>query len=197
MPVEVMHVIVGLGNPGNVYGKTRHNAGFMVLDDVSLTFGIPLNQAKYDCRFGRGTIEGTKVILVKPMAFMNNSGPPVQRLLHFFKIPAKDMLVIHDEIDLMYGRIKIIEKGGHAGHQGVRSLIAALGDNDFPRLRIGVGRPETKKDVIDHVLGTFTAEEEQKLEKIITKAREYVVLLLNKGIKEGMNQVNKRKLFIE
>jgi PTH1 family peptidyl-tRNA hydrolase len=196
-PGESTHIIVGLGNPGNQYAKTRHNAGFMVINEVALYCGIPLNHSKFDNRFGRGTIQGIDVILVKPMAFMNKSGPPVQQLLHFFKIPAKNLLVIHDDIDLMYGRVKLIAKGGDAGHQGVRSLIATLGDNDFPRLRIGVGRPDKNNDVINHVLSTFTKEEEQILGKIITKARECIVLLLEKGIKECMNQVNNRKWFIE
>jgi len=178
-------------------GESRHNVGFMVLEEVALDCSIPLNHSKYNNRFGRGKIEGTDVILVKPMAFMNNSGPPVQQLLHFFKLPAKNLIVIHDDIDLIYGRIKLIEKGGDAGHQGVRSLITILGDNDFPRLRIGMGRPDKNNDVINHVLGTFTEEEERILEKIITKAREWIILLLEKGIKEGMNQVNNRKWFIE
>jgi PTH1 family peptidyl-tRNA hydrolase len=197
LSLEGTHLIVGLGNPGSRYEKSRHNAGFMVIDNVALAFGIPLNSKKYDNRFGRGAIEIHDVILAKPMAYMNNSGPSVQKLLRFFKLQSQNMLVIHDDIDLSYGRIKLMEKGGHGGHKGIQSLISALGDNHFPRLRIGVGRPDTKNGVIDHVLGSFTSTEEQILEKIIEKARECVALFLNKGITEGMNQVNNRKLLIE
>ena len=110
MSLEDTWAIVGLGNPGSRYEKTRHNIGFMIIDDMSRTFGIQLNKSKCDCRFGRGTIENCNIILAKPMAFMNNSGFPVQKLLHYFKIPSNNMLIIHDDIDLVYGRIKIMEK---------------------------------------------------------------------------------------
>jgi len=197
LSLEGTHLIVGLGNPGSRYEKSRHNVGFMAVDNVSLAFSIPLHRTKFENRFGHGTIENTDVILVKPMGFMNNSGPCVQRLLNFFKVPVQKMLVIHDDIDLAYGRIKMMAKGGHGGHKGIQSVMSTLGDSDFPRMRIGVDRPAFKTDVVDHVLGPFTASEEQILDKIIAKARDYVVLFLNKGIKDTMNQVNNRKLLIE
>lgn len=196
MPVSNVILMVGLGNPGRSYEETRHNAGFMVVDNISDNFDIPLARKKHDTVFGRGAIEGRDVILAKPMAFMNNSGPPIRRLAHFFKIPVSDLFVIHDDIDLVYGRLKIMEKGGHGGHKGIESLTKAFGSSDFPRLRIGVGRPDITSDVTNHVLGKFTREEEQILGEVITRAREGVLLLLRKGVKEGMNQINSRRLLI-
>jgi peptidyl-tRNA hydrolase, PTH1 family len=189
-------LLVGLGTPGRSYEKTRHNAGFLALDEISNPAGIPLGKSKYDTLFGRGTIEGTDVILAKPMAFMNNSGPPIQKLARFFRIPVSNLLVIHDDIDLMFGRLKIKEKGGHGGHKGIESLSMAFGTGDFHRFRIGVGRPKTRSHVTDHVLGRFTRDEEQVLGKIITSTREGIILLLKKGLTEGMNQINNRKLLI-
>jgi PTH1 family peptidyl-tRNA hydrolase len=196
MPVDNAILIVGLGNPGHRYERTRHNAGFMVLDDISDRFNIPLDRKKHDAAFGRGTIEGRDVILAKPMAFMNNSGPPIQQLAHFFKIPAAGLFIIHDDIDLVYGRLKIMERGGHGGHKGIESLNKAFNSSDFPRLRIGVGRPDITSDVTNHVLGRFTGEEADILGEVISSARKALLLLLKKGVTEAMNQVNKRKLLI-
>jgi len=196
MPVENTILIAGLGNPGRRYGKTRHNAGFMVIDDLSRGFAIPLDREKHEIRFGRGIIEGMCVLLAKPMAFMNNSGPPIQRLARFFRIPVQNLLVIHDDIDLDYGRLKMIAKSSHGGHKGIRSLIAAFSTGDFPRLRVGVGRPVSKAETTGHVLGRFTPEEEQILGKIIARSREGVLLFLRKGLTEGMNQINNRTLLI-
>jgi PTH1 family peptidyl-tRNA hydrolase len=193
MPVKSARLIVGLGNPGTTYEETRHNVGFMVVDHIAATFGIPLSKSKYDTRYGSGVIEGVDVLLAKPMAFMNNSGPPVQKLAHFFKIPAKQMVIIHDDIDLAYGRLKITEAGGHGGHNGVRSLATAMGNADFSRLRIGIGHPGSRDHVTGHVLGRFTSEDKRALDDVITRARQGLVVLLSRGIEEGMNQVNSRK----
>ncbi|MEE8398815.1 MAG: aminoacyl-tRNA hydrolase [Desulfobacterales bacterium] len=192
MPVKNSRLIVGLGNPGTPYENTRHNVGFMVVDDIADRFGIPLSKSKYNAQYGRGVIEGIDVLLAKPMDFMNNSGPPVQKLAHFFKIPAEQMIIIHDDIDLAYGRLKIVETGGHGGHNGVRSLAAAMGNAGFPRLRIGVGHPGSKDHVTDHVLGRFTSDEKSALDTVIARARQAIVVLLRSGIKEGMNLVNNR-----
>jgi len=188
-----VRLVVGLGNPGREYEKTRHNAGFMAVDHIAQTFSISLDKSKFNTVFGKGLIEGVDVILAKPMAFMNKSGPPVQNLAGYFKILSKDMLVIHDDIDLDFGRIKIIEKGGHGGHNGVRSLMDAFGVGDFPRIRIGIGRSGTGADVTDHVLGKYSADESKTLGQIITGARDAVVTILCKGIKDGMNRFNKKR----
>jgi len=188
-----VRLVVGLGNPGGQYESTRHNAGFMAVDSISKAFSIPLDKRKFNTDFGKGSIEGVEVMLAKPMAFMNKSGPPVQKLAGYFKILYKDMLVIHDDIDLDFGRIKIIEKGGHGGHNGVRSLMDAFGVGDFPRIRIGIGRSGTGADVTDHVLGKYSADESKTLGQIITGARDAVVTILCKGIKDGMNRFNKKR----
>ena len=194
MPQKRLHLVVGLGNPGDDFVKTRHNAGFMVVDKLAKTFSIPLERRKFETSFGRGLIEGIEAILAKPMAFMNISGPPVQKLANYFRIPCEDMLVIHDDIDLAFGRLKIKEKGGDGGHKGLRSFIDAFGGGDFVRLRIGIGRSEPESSVADYVLDRFSSNERKILDRIITRARDAVVTTLCKGIKEGMNRFNNKKL---
>ena len=196
MPRNKLKLVVGLGNPGNEYRNTRHNTGFMVADKIALDFNISLNKKKFDSVFGRGFIENAEALLAKPMAFMNRSGPGVQKLAHYYRIPCKDMLVIHDDIDLAYGRLKIKEKGGHGGHNGIRSLMDAFGADDFIRLRIGVGRSAAGAGVTGHVLGRFSPEQSQTLARIISKARDAVVTVLGQGTKVGMNLFNGKDLKI-
>jgi PTH1 family peptidyl-tRNA hydrolase len=188
--------VVGLGNPGKNYQDTRHNAGFMVADKIAQDFNIDPNIKKFDLVFGRGFVEDVEILLAKPQAFMNRSGPPVQNLAHYFRIQCKDMIVIHDDIDLAYGRLKIKEKGGHGGHNGLRSLMDAFGGGDFVRLRIGVGRSGAGADVTGHVLGRFSQEQSQILDRIITNARDAVVTILSQGTKAGMNLFNGKDLRI-
>jgi len=190
MPHKKLRLVVGLGNPGAAYAATRHNIGFMVLEAVADSHGIPLDQRKFNTVWGRGAVEGLAVVLAEPQAFMNRSGPPVQQLAHYYRILCEDVLVIHDDIDLTFGRFKIKEKGGHGGHNGVRSLIEALGGGAFVRLRIGVGRSENGDGVVDHVLGRFNAWEQSVLPDVITQARDAVETILCKGAKEGMNRFN-------
>jgi len=196
MPQKRLHLVVGLGNPGDAYLKTRHNAGFMVVDEVAEAFSIPLVKRKFDTIFGRGSVDGVEVILIKPMAFMNLSGPPVLKIANYFKILCEDMLAIHDDIDLAFGRLKINEKGGDGGHKGVRSLMDAFGGGDFVRLRVGVGRPEARISAADYVLNGFSAKEIEVLDQITTKARDAVVTILCKGTKEGMNRFNNKRILI-
>ena len=188
--------MVGLGNPGESYSETRHNAGFLTADKISEAFSIAFAKRKFDTRFGIGSVDGIKVILAKPMAFMNRSGPQVQKIAGYFRILCEDMLVVHDDIDLAFGRLKIKEKGGDGGHRGIRSLIDAFGGGDFVRLRIGVGRPETGIGAADYVLGKFTSEERKNLDRIITTAKDAVVTILCKGTKEGMNRFNDKRIVI-
>jgi PTH1 family peptidyl-tRNA hydrolase len=188
--------VAGLGNPGKSYHDTRHNAGFMVADKIAQDFNIEINNRKFDLVFGRGFVDGVEILLAKPLAFMNRSGPPLQKLAHYFRIQCKDVLVIHDDIDLAYGRLKIKEKGGHGGHNGIRSLMDAFGGGDFVRLRIGVGRSAAGDDVTGHVLGKFSAQQSQLLTRIITGARDAVVTVLSQGTKVGMNLFNGKDLKI-
>jgi PTH1 family peptidyl-tRNA hydrolase len=196
MSQKRVRLVVGLGNPGKSYETTRHNAGFMVLDEVADTYAIDLANRKFDAVFGRGFIDGVKVILVKPTAYMNRSGPPVQNVANYFRIRCEDMLVIHDDIDLALGRLKIKEKGGDGGHKGLRSIIDAFGCSDFTRLRVGVGRSGVNADVTDHVLGGFNADETEILPRIVESARDAVITILCKGTKEGMNRFNDKRFTI-
>jgi PTH1 family peptidyl-tRNA hydrolase len=187
-----MRLIVGLGNPGAQYAKTRHNAGFMVIDKLAGEYGISVNKNKFDVRYGRGDIEDQAVMLAKPMAFMNRSGSPVQKLAAYFNIDSKDLIIIHDDIDLAFGRLKIKEKGGHGGHRGLKSIIQAVGEDAFVRLRIGVGRSETGSSVSDHVLGPFYDDESTLLDGILNRARDALVTILTEGPKAGMNRFNEK-----
>ena len=191
-----LQLVVGLGNPGKKYDWTRHNAGFLVADRIADEFDISFHKKKFNSVFGRGIIETVDVVLAKPMAYMNRSGLPVRQLADFYKIHGKDMLVIHDDIDLAFGRLKIKEKGGHGGHNGIKSLMNAFGGGEFTRLRIGVGRSETGTSVTDHVLGKFSAEQKQNLNEIISRAQDAVVTILCKGPKIGMNFFNSKNFII-
>ena len=194
MPQKKVFLVVGLGNPGDAYVKTRHNAGFIVLDKLAESFSIPVEKKKCNALFGRGLIEGSEVILAKPMAFMNLSGIPVQKILNYFKIPFEDMLVMHDDIDLAFGRLQIKENGGHGGHKGLKSIIETVGSGNFIRLRIGIGRSEDNIDVVNYVLGQFNTNEKKILDRITEKAHDAVVTTICKGTKEAMNIFNDKRL---
>ncbi|MBF0120971.1 MAG: aminoacyl-tRNA hydrolase [Desulfobacterales bacterium] len=188
-----MHLIIGLGNPGHEYERTRHNIGFLVIDELSNSFSIPLKKTKFDAVFGKGLIENKEVLLAKPISFMNRSGYPVFGLANYFMISSEDILVIHDDIDLALGIIKIKEKGGHGGHRGIKSLIDVLGSNDFIRLRIGINRPESDKiTVSNYVLGNFNNVESKSLSLILDKAKDAAVTILCKGAKDAMNNFNNK-----
>jgi len=194
MSAGTLHVVAGLGNPGDKYRGTRHNVGFLVIDALSLEYGIPVDRRKFDGFYGRGSISGAEVILIKPQSFMNRSGIPIFRLREYFGISHGNMLVIHDDIDLVYGRIKIKVKGGHGGHNGVRSIIDTLGDGNFNRLRVGIGRSGNESNVTGHVLGRFSPDEKKILEQIVARSRDAAVTILCEGTKEGMNRFNERTI---
>ena len=184
-------MIVGLGNPGPRYSKTRHNIGFEVIETISREFVISMKMHPANARVGRGRIQGREVVLVQPMAYMNLSGNPVYQLAQSFGLSCEDMLIVHDDMDLAFGRIKIKEKGGSGGHNGIQSLIDAFGGGDFARLRMGIGRPEAGMNAVDHVLSSFKLEESKMLEHIISRARDATVTVLCNGAKEGMNRFNR------
>ncbi len=188
-----MHLVVGLGNPGKAYEKTRHNAGFMVVDALAAQFSISMAQRTKALRYGTGTIAGHAVILAKPQGYMNRSGPPVQRLCRELNLSSEAVTVIHDDIDIPLGNIKIKEKGGHGGHKGVRSLMDALGSDRFIRIRVGIGRPESAAGVTDYVLEDFAPEEKEILDEVVQRAKEAVVCILTRGTEEGMNRFNTSK----
>ena len=191
---RTVHVIAGLGNPGDKYRETRHNVGFFVIDALSSEYAIPFDRKKFDAFYGRGSVRGAEVILVKPQSYMNRSGIPICRLIEYFGISHRNMLVIHDDIDLVYGRIKIKAKGGHGGHNGVRSIIDTLGDENFTSLRVGIGRSENESNVTSHVLGRFRKDEKKMLEQIVAHSRDAAATILCEGTKEGMNRFNERTI---
>ncbi len=184
-------LIAGLGNPGRKYADTRHNIGFMVIDRLAKEHGFAVIQKKFDTVFGLGEIDGIKVVLTKPMAFMNRSGPPITQLAKYYKLESDHVLVIHDDIDILFGNLKIKAKGGHGGHNGLRSIIGAAGGGEFPRIRIGIGRPDTQIEVTDHVLGKFAKEESATLDLVLSCAAEAAQSIIKKGLPLSMNRFNK------
>ncbi|MFQ5843111.1 MAG: aminoacyl-tRNA hydrolase, partial [Thermodesulfobacteriota bacterium] len=147
-----MNLIVGLGNPGRKYRFTRHNTGFLVIDGLAKRNGIDLGERRYKARFGRGLIKEHEAILAKPLTFMNLSGVAVGRIMEVFHLEEKDLIVIHDDVDMDFGRIKIRQGGGHGGHKGIESIQDLLGCSGFVRVKVGIGRPTEYKDLSDYVL---------------------------------------------
>jgi PTH1 family peptidyl-tRNA hydrolase len=194
MPADKMYMVAGLGNPGPTYMNTRHNAGFFVIDALADTQAIKLNRHKFDVVFGRGRMQGCDVLLAKPQAFMNRSGPPLRALCDYFRIQREAVIIIHDDIDLAFTRLKIKEKGGDGGHKGLRSLIEAFGGGDFTRVRLGVGRSEHGDSPADHVLSTFQPGETEMLKDFLHNACEAVLTILCDGTKVGMNRFNQNTL---
>ena len=180
-----MLLILGLGNPGPRYELTRHNAGFLVLDNLADKYKIKLTQHKYRSLYGKGEIEGLPVILAKPMTYMNESGKAVKALLSAFNLSPEQILVTHDDIDLPLGKIKTKLKGGDGGQLGIRSTIETLQTREFYRVRIGVDRPEDREDIVDYVLSPFTEEESGLLNNVMNKA----VQTIEAALKE-LNQQN-------
>ncbi len=200
MQPENVYLVVGLGNPGSKYKKTRHNVGFMIIDEVARFYSISVTKRKFNAQFGWGFIEGKEAILAKPLSYMNMSGLPVRKLAEYFRISNENMLIIHDDIDLAFGRLKIREKGGDGGHKGVKSLIHAFSGGNFRRLRVGIGRGygsrEVNENVTEHVLGRFSHDEEAVIGDILARARDGVAEILCKGARDAMNIFNNKKIII-
>ncbi len=187
-----MRLIVGLGNPGQEYRWTRHNMGFLVVDHLAKKEGIQLARRRFQAVFGQGKIAGEDVILAKPLTFMNLSGEAVTRLLRFFHIPPEDLIVIHDDLDMPFGKIRIRLQSGHGGHQGVKNIIENLGKKDFARVKIGIGRPgNLGRDPADYVLAPLTREEREEAQEAAAEAAEAVETLLSSGPEETMNRFHK------
>ncbi len=187
-----LYLVAGLGNPGPTYERTRHNAGFMVVDRVAektdLSFvmsrgGIPLALAK-------GNMAGNTVFLVKPLTFMNRSGHAVSYIASYYKVPRENILAVHDDLDLAIGRIKFTRGGGHGGHNGVRSLVEHLGGTDFPRLRIGIGRPLGSQSVESYVLSPFDQGDTPVMERVLDLAASGILCFLERGLSAAMNEYN-------
>jgi len=185
----VIHVklVIGLGNPGEVYRFTRHNIGYVIIDHLAQQFSIDLRGQHPNLLTGRGAINGHEIILAKPGVFMNTSGTAVRELVKFYCLRTEDLIIIHDDIDLAFGRIKIKTAGGSGGHRGVESVCAALLTDNFIRLRIGIGRPPKHLMAKEFVLQPFTDEEQEKLTQIKENATDCLKIILNKGVTAAMN----------
>lgn len=185
-----MKMIIGLGNPGSQYHRTRHNAGFMLIDLLSDDLGIAVTQSKFKGLVGEGRYQGEKVVLLKPLTYMNLSGEAVRAAIDWYKIDVKDIVVAYDDMDMDVGKIRFRAKGGSGGHNGIKSLITHLGTETFSRCKIGVGRPVVG-DVVSHVLTKFTTEEQMVIDQGIKKAIEGMKAFINsEDIIDVMNQFN-------
>ena len=185
-----MYLIVGLGNPEPEYSNTRHNMGFNVINKISQKYSIELNKSGFKSIYGKGIIENEKVILCKPQTFMNLSGDAVSEMVNYYKIPLEKIIIIHDDIDIEPGVVKIRKKGGPGTHNGMKSVAERLGSIDFPRIRVGIGMPKDKGDLINYVIGQVPVEQYLELTQGINIATEAVIEILKQGIDNAMNKIN-------
>ncbi|HFE9686573.1 TPA: aminoacyl-tRNA hydrolase [Clostridium perfringens] len=183
-----MILIVGLGNPGKQYEKTRHNIGFDVIDYMANKYNIDVNREKFKGICGEGFIENKKVILLKPLTYMNLSGESIRELANFYKLEDDEIIVVYDDISLDIGRLRIREKGSAGGHNGIKSIIQNLGGDKFPRVKVGVGQP--KDNLVNHVLGKFSKEDREHIEKVIPVVSDAIVEIVKNDAKESMNKFN-------
>ncbi len=184
------YLIVGLGNPGREYRETRHNVGFMLVDELARANNLAISRMQARALVAQGEIGGQKVILAKPQTFMNLSGQAVSGLLRFYKVPLDHLLVAHDDLDLPLGTIRIRPGGGSAGQKGLASTIERLGTQEFPRLRLGIGRPPGRMDAADYVLQPFSSGERATLKTVLERAAEAARLFIERGLEPAMNQFN-------
>jgi PTH1 family peptidyl-tRNA hydrolase len=186
-------VIVGLGNPGARYERTRHNAGAMALAVLAERTGTELKwHKKSGCLLGETSLEGQRVVLARPLSFMNESGRAVREVARWYGAGPEDLIVLHDELDIAFGQVRVKRGGGTAGHNGLKSVGAHLGTKDFARVRIGVSRPAGNRDAADWVLATFSAEERKELPGILERAADAVQRILEVGLDTAMNEFNVR-----
>ncbi len=186
-----IQLIVGLGNPGQQYEKTRHNAGFWFVDAIARSHGISLkSDNKFHGEVGKGHIDGNEVWLLKPMTFMNKSGQGIAALARFYKIDAENILIAHDELDLPPGTVRLKKGGGHGGHNGLRDTVAQLGTKEFQRLRLGIGHPGHASQVSGYVLGKAPAIDQALTEGAIDKALDNLSLIISGDLQKAMNRLH-------
>ena len=188
-----MYLIVGLGNPGREYEHTRHNAGFDAIDVLAGKLGADVKEKKHKGLCGKGMIAGEKVILLKPQTFMNLSGESVRAAADFYKIDAEHMIVLYDDIVLDVGKLRVRAKGSAGGHNGIKNIIAHMGTQEFPRVRIGVGAKPDRMDLADYVLGRFSQVERPVMEDAFEEAAEAAIAVVEDGIDAAMNRFNRKK----
>ena len=190
-----MFLIVGLGNPGKKYSLSRHNVGFMVIDEIAKRQEIDVRKKGFNSLYCESIIDHEKIVLLKPQTFMNESGGAVYAAVNFYKISTSDILVVHDDIDLPTGAMQVKFSGGSAGHKGIDSVIGHLGGCDFIRIRIGVGRPNQKPEVVSHVLSDFEQGEIKIIRVMIEKAADAVMETILNGLERAMSKFNRKREF--
>ena len=184
-----MKIIVGLGNPGKEYKNTRHNVGYMVLEELASRYPVEKQECKFDAIIGHVRIKGEKVLLVKPLTFMNLSGKSVQPLMHWHKLDLINLMVVYDDMDLPLGNVRIRASGGNGGHKGMKSIAERLATQEFARVRLGIGRP-AGREAVDWVLGRFSADEKEESGQAIKYAADALEKWVTSGIAETMNTYN-------
>lgn len=189
----MMKIIAGLGNPGDQYRMTRHNMGFLVVDALADDAGIAIHKRKFEALLGDGRIGTERVLLVKPQSFMNLSGSCIRQVIDFYQKTAEDLIVVHDDLDLPFGTVRIKVGGGDGGHKGVRSVMDHLGGGAFTRVRLGIGKPPFKEDTEHYVLQTFPKADLETLAGVIRTAGEAVREILEEGARPAMNRFNRRE----
>lgn len=187
-----MILVVGLGNPGSEYASTKHNLGYLAVDEIGKRVGIELKQKKFKGSYGDGFLNNVKLVLLKPETYMNRSGESVSSAANFYDIPTHKIIVIHDEMDLPTGSIRIKAGGGSAGHKGINSIADSLGDRSFIRVRIGIGKPRGKAHGSNHVLSQFGKEENDAVMDSISRSADAVIEIIEGGLEMAMNKFNAR-----
>ena len=188
-----MKLVAGLGNPGRDYAGTRHNIGFGVIARISDKYNIPLTGKEHKAICGKGMIGGEKVILAQPQTFMNLSGECVRSLVDYYKLESEDIIIAYDDIDLEVGQLRIRSKGSAGGHNGIKNIISHLGTNEFPRVKVGVGGEPEGGDLVRHVLGRFSREDEKVIGEVLDVAVEAVETILSDGVEAAMNRYNAKR----
>lgn len=187
-----MYIIVGLGNPGKQYEKTRHNIGFDFIDTLADKYNISVLEAKFKALIGKGVIEGQKVILAKPLTYMNLSGESIRQLIDYYKVDEEsELIVVYDDISLNPGGLRIRAKGSAGGHNGIKNIIQHLGHDKFMRIKVGVGEKPKGWDLVDYVLGRFTTDDRKLVDEAVNVAVEATTIMITEGIDEAMNRCNR------
>jgi PTH1 family peptidyl-tRNA hydrolase len=187
---KILYIIVGLGNPGDKYEKTRHNVGFNVIDLLAKEYSIDVSKLKHKALIGEGRVGTEKVILVKPMTYMNLSGESVVDICNYYNVDLENVIVIYDDIDLDVGKIRIRKKGSGGTHNGMRSIIKCLGSNEFPRVRVGISKPKNGQDLADFVLSRFAKEDEKSLNESFENAVAAIDCAIRQDLDLAMNRYN-------
>lgn len=185
-----MYLIVGLGNPEEEYSNTRHNMGFNTINKLAKQYNIEINKSKFKSLYGNGIIEKEKVILLKPQTYMNLSGTAIKEVMDFYKINKEELIIIYDDIDIEPGIIKIRKKGGPGTHNGMKSVVNEIKTQDFTRVRVGIGMPSNKSDLINYVIGKLSKDDIEKLEYGTTKAKDALIEIIKNGVDTAMNKFN-------